>query len=274
MPIMTLYEKWSLRAAWFALFLSLVMPLVVQYLSPRLFRADIAIEFDLKRPFVIKTTIGNDAMKEYNSGYLFRIGIRNRSGYYEARNCKVMLIGLSHKRDDNFRETGLSHKRDNNFREEENFEPVQLGWNGTKAKGLSAATDTSTSITRFTSGVEQFQDEQDFERARLGWGSTIPEISAGMRVFAQFGRIMPPSFQRKHDAGLYSGDPNKPQFRFSVPNYPRWMSSHVLPGKHRFKITLNFENHPPVQQEFELDWSGKWSDDYESMLKEIIIRRL
>jgi hypothetical protein len=207
--------------------------------------------------------VGRDARKEYYSAYLFRFGIRNCSGYYEARKCVVMLTGLWH------------HLKNDEFREEENFEQVQLGWGGTMAKELSYATDTTTTASYIRMEFEQLKEEHSFEGVRLGWDSKMPpDISAGMRVLAPFGRIMPPSFQRKYDAGRYSGELGKPQFRFSVPDYPRWMSSHLPPGKHRFRITLYFENRPPVQQEFELDWSGKWSDDYESMLKQIKVRKI
>ena len=55
---------------------------------------------------------------------------------------------------------------------------------------------------------------------------------------------------------------------------PRWIVSHVSPGKHKFEITVYFDNIPPVRQTFELTWSGRWSDSYEEMLNQIEIKAL
>ena len=39
------------------------------------------------------------------------------------------------------------------------------------------------------------------------------------------------------------------------------------------RITSYFDDMPPIEQIFELSWSGKCSDDYSSMLKEIKIKK-
>jgi len=120
----------------------------------------------------------------------------------------------------------------------------------------------------------KFKEDKNFEPVRLEWLPHMPpDISAGMRVFAPFAQIADPEYQTRYEAQLYSGDPTKPQFRFRVPNHPRWMSSHVPPGRHKFRITIHFDNRPPMEREFELVWSGKWSGNYDSMLKEVIIRK-
>jgi len=103
-----------------------------------------------------------------------------------------------------------------------------------------------------------FVPDKKFEPVKLNQYSYMPSnISPGMEVFAPFAQIAHPDFQKRFEAQLYSGDPSTPHFRFQVPHYPRWMSSHMPPGKHRFQITVYFENRLPAQQWFELQWPEK-----------------
>jgi len=130
-----------------------------------------------------------------------------------------------------------------------------------------------TELWNFKNG--RFEKEEKFEPIRLNPLGYGPEtILPKMKVFAPFGKIAHVDFQKRFEKGLLSGNPDEPQFRFEMKDMPRWILSHVAPGKHRFKITVYFENIPPVSKTFELSWSGQWSDDYEKMLKEIVIKPL
>ncbi|MBU3959216.1 MAG: hypothetical protein KKI12_08155 [Proteobacteria bacterium] len=105
---------------------------------------------------------------------------------------------------------------------------------------------------------ESFVSSKNFEPIKLRQYPYMPSsISPGMRIFVPFARIAHPDYQKKFDSKLYSGNPEIPQFRFQVPNYPRWMSSHVEPGIHRFQITVFFDNRPPVSKMFEFQWPEK-----------------
>ena len=120
-----------------------------------------------------------------------------------------------------------------------------------------------------------YEKEKLFEPIRLtplGYG---PEtILPKMSVLSPFGRIGNVEYQKRFEASLLSGDPNEPQFRFEMMDMPRWILSHVSPGKHRFEITVYFDNIPPVSEKFELSWSGRWKDDFNEMLKEIVIKAI
>ena len=118
---------------------------------------------------------------------------------------------------------------------------------------------------------DNFVPSDNFEPIKLEQYRYMPSnISPGMRIFTPFARIAHPDFQKKVDLKLYSGDPDIPHFRFQVPNYPRWMSSHMQPGTHRFQITVFFDNRPPVNKMFELQWPEKRV--FENILSSIRIK--
>ena len=120
----------------------------------------------------------------------------------------------------------------------------------------------------------RYEEERLFEPIRLNPLGYGPEtILPGMSVFSPLGRICHVDYQKRYDT-LLSGEPNEPQFRFEAMDKPRWVLSHVAPGKHRFEITVYFENCPPKRRKFEMSWSGQWDDDYKKMLKQILIKPL
>jgi len=119
-----------------------------------------------------------------------------------------------------------------------------------------------TNIWNFKDG--KFVKEDQFETFRLIPNDGQREIKPGVEICTPLARIAHIDFQKKYDKGIWSGDPEQPQFRFYMLDTPRWILSHVPPGKHKFKITVFFENRPPVSQVFSLEWSGKWFDDPKS----------
>ncbi|OGF97327.1 MAG: hypothetical protein A2Z86_10370 [Candidatus Glassbacteria bacterium GWA2_58_10] len=121
---------------------------------------------------------------------------------------------------------------------------------------------------------DRYEKEELFEPVRLNSLSYGPEtILPKMRVFTPLGRITHVDYQKQFE-GYLSGDLDKPQFRFELKDMPRWILSHVAPGKHLFEITVYFDNIPPVSKKFELFWSGRWPESYEEMLKQIVIKAL
>jgi hypothetical protein len=135
-------------------------------------------------------------------------------------------------------------------------------------KNLSSYSTIRNYTVKLT-GLWNFQDgkfvaEKLFEPFRLKLKDDQREIKPGEQIWTPLGRIAHPDFQKKYDAALWSGNPEQPQFRFEMLDTPRWILSHVPPGKHKFNITVFFENGPPVEQEFLLEWTGKWFDDPKS----------
>ena len=115
-----------------------------------------------------------------------------------------------------------------------------------------------------------FVPSNNFEPIKLTQYSYMPKnISPGMRIFVPFARIAHPDFQKKFDAKLYSGNPEIPHFRFQVPNYPRWMRSHLEPGVHLFQITVFFENRRSIKRMFKFRWPKE--RDFSNILKNISI---
>ena len=129
-----------------------------------------------------------------------------------------------------------------------------------------------TGLWNFVNG--RYEKEDAFEQVRLFPLSYGPDtILPQMSVFTPLGIIYHVDYQKQFET-LLSGDINEPQFRFRMKDMPRWIVSHVSPGKHKFEITVYFDNIPPVRQTFELTWSGRWSDSYEEMLNQIEIKAL
>ena len=131
-----------------------------------------------------------------------------------------------------------------------------------------------TDLRQLEGGV--FRPWADAEPVLLEWGSAQSmEIPPQDKVRVPFARIYPPELQGEIDRSL-SGDIDTPQLRFTVlpGTWPRRMTSHVPPGTHRFKLTVFFEEAPPIEAEFELDWPGKQRESIESMVQEIKIMKL
>lgn len=108
----------------------------------------------------------------------------------------------------------------------------------------------------------------------LEWSvGTSKELSPREDVFVPFARIFPLEIQKARDT-LLSGNIEILQLRFVVAGWNRQMTSHVPPGTHRFKLTVFFENEPPAEAEFQLEWSGEQRENLDSMVKNIKIKRI
>lgn len=126
-----------------------------------------------------------------------------------------------------------------------------------------------TDLRQLEEGV--FKPWDNAEPVPLKWDARSKDIPPHGRVLVSFARIYPPELQTETDA-LLSGDLKTPQLRFTVDGWPRKMTSHVPPGTHRFKLTVFFEDIPPTEAEFELQWSGNHSESVESMAQEVKVR--
>lgn len=123
----------------------------------------------------------------------------------------------------------------------------------------------------------QEREEPNFEPLRIGWSSEARvDIGPGNNVFVPFMKIAEAKYQIENEIGDYglSGDQQTPQLRFAAPTWPRWMSSHISPGKYRFLVIVYFDNRKPLQEKFEVNWTGVWSDDYDNMLKQVTIKKI
>ena len=110
--------------------------------------------------------------------------------------------------------------------------------------------------------------------AILEWpAGTSKELSPREDVFVPFARIFPIEIQKTRDT-LLSGDIETLQLRFVVAIWNRQMTSHVPPGTYCFKLTVFFENEPPAESEFQLEWSGEGRENLDSMAKNIKIKQI
>jgi len=117
-------------------------------------------------------------------------------------------------------------------------------------------------------------EESNFEPLRVGWSDNIRvNIPPGGKYFISFLKIAEAKYQLESEKNL-SGDYSKPQLRFFALSWPRWISSHIPKGEHNILVTVYFDNRQPLQQKFNIKWSGEWKDDYKSMMKEIAINKI
>jgi hypothetical protein len=131
-------------------------------------------------------------------------------------------------------------------------------------------------VTNLTSlEGSDFKPWENAEDLILDWDSMQPQqIAPKESVYAPFARLFPPDLQQLLDGAL-TGSPHQPHFRFtaSAEKYHMKMRSNVPQGKHRFKLSIFFENAPPAERMFEVQWETP-SDTVEAMAKEIKIRML
>lgn len=140
---------------------------------------------------------------------------------------------------------------------------------------LVNASNCIPKITRYwhTNENDKQDEEINFEPLRIGWSDNARvDIPPGGKLFVTFLKISEVNYQLENEQNL-SGDPNKPQVRFFAPSWPRWISSHIPPGEHSILVTIYFDNRRPLQQKFNIKWSGIWQDDYTSILKELVITK-
>jgi hypothetical protein len=114
----------------------------------------------------------------------------------------------------------------------------------------------------------QFRAIEPFDPVLLEWLPYMPaDIRPGIKVFAPFGEIVPQSAPTGA-AGSASVRALQPaEFRFRASAWPPWRGRTLNPGKHRIRLTVAFEDMPPVEQLLEIDWSGRWSDDPREMME-------
>jgi hypothetical protein len=195
------------------LFAGIAAPLAVDYLKPAVPVADIAIDFEARPPFVVRTGSDVGGAERQSPAYLLRVSIQNRSQRVTARACSVMLTGLW----DQFKER--------QFKATEPFDPVLLEW--------------------------------------LPYMPT--DIRPGIKVFAPFGEIVSQGAPTGAAGTASVRAMERAEFRFRASAWPPWRGRTLNPGKHRIRLTVAFEDMPPVEQLLEIDWSGRWSDDPREM---------
>jgi hypothetical protein len=114
----------------------------------------------------------------------------------------------------------------------------------------------------------QFKATETSEPLLLEWPPYMPaDIRPGIKVFALFGEIVPQGAPTGAAGGASLHAAERAEFRFRAPAWPPWRGRTLKPGKHRIRLTVAFEDMPPVEQLLEVDWSGRWSDDPREMMR-------
>jgi len=114
----------------------------------------------------------------------------------------------------------------------------------------------------------QFKAAEPFDPVLLEWLPYMPaDIRPGIKVFAPFGEVVPRGSPAGPADGASVRTTESAEFRFRAPAWPPRRERTLNPGKHRIRLTVAFEDTPPVEQLLEIDWSGRWSDDPREMMR-------
>lgn len=160
--------------------------------------------------------------------------------------------------------------------------PVYYFTFSVKNTGRSVANDCEARLEELwiadTSGT--FIKEEAFRPVNLV-REKINRISPGRSMFFDLGHISCLEYQREREkSNSVKIDENDERLRFIFDaNSYFFQYDSLLPGNngpqsYRLKIAIYCENAPPIEQEFELTWSGFWEPKEEDMFREIAIRRL
>jgi hypothetical protein len=120
----------------------------------------------------------------------------------------------------------------------------------------------------------QFKATEPFDPVLLNWLPYMPaDIRPGIKVFAPFGEIVPQGALAGTAGGASLRAMERAEFRFRATAWPPWRGRTLSPGKHRIRLTVAFEDMPPVEQLLEIDWSGRWSDDPREMMRLVRVNK-
>ena len=114
----------------------------------------------------------------------------------------------------------------------------------------------------------QFKAVEPFDPVLLEWLPYMPaDIRPGIKVFAPFGEVVLQGSPVGPAGGASVRTMEPAEFRFRASSWPPWRARTLNPGRHRIRLTVAFEDMPPVEQLLEIDWSGRWSDDSREMMR-------
>ena len=212
---------------------------VTEWVTAKWFPPPVRVELKNTQPFMSQIKVPINGRK-----YLFyRIGIRlhNLSETKTAKGCQVYLSGIA------------TENSPGVFEYPENFRPILL----------------------------LFQKWLDGEANEVLLTKTgARDVLPGMQEFVVIARFIEPEFQNRFEATNLGKA--SPALKMLIPPgpegdgvmLPRWIPSHLDPGKHRILIKIFFENRPPIFKEYELKLNGKWTDAESEMQRQVQIKEI
>lgn len=113
-----------------------------------------------------------------------------------------------------------------------------------------------------------------FEPVELEWTGKVPvDLQPKDKIFGYLLKVAEVDYQKDYEIQL-SGDSEQPQVRLMFAgDTPDWMPSHLDPGKYRLTVTVFFDDRRPINQNFEVSWSGIWQEDEAQMKNELQIKK-
>jgi hypothetical protein len=109
-------------------------------------------------------------------------------------------------------------------------------------------------------------------------GRRSTDVSRRRRIFWNLGHISIPDYQRDYERSHFrdvSGShANSLRFVFDLIDAPLAQPNCLVPGTYYVQIAVYSENAPEKEDVYlKIVWNGKWHDDKEAMLREIVISR-
>lgn len=126
--------------------------------------------------------------------------------------------------------------------------------------------------------IREYQPIEAFWPTNLKWegGNTRVDINPKRPpVFVDIGHICHPEAQMKyeHSKSIRVSDSDDTlRFILDLPYVHFAKIDSLFPGKHLLKLVIVGENFKPIRKQFELNWSGNWTEDENEMLsKEVVL---
>jgi len=98
----------------------------------------------------------------------------------------------------------------------------------------------------------------------------LENINQNRKKYCNIGHI-PHSKDQKAKSVFYNNQKTESKFFFDMHPKSKAQPDCILPGKAKIKIGIYADNAPKNTRYFIIDWSGKWEDKEEDMLKEFKI---
>lgn len=127
--------------------------------------------------------------------------------------------------------------------------------------------------------TKDYHRDNDFWPTRLTWEerTAYQQIHPGSRAFVSIGHIPSPEAQPGHDRSMWIGQDPTDNERFMLDLcFHHFAKRDYLEKKkkHHLKIAIVGENFNRIEKQFELSWSGYWTEKEEEMIEKEAVLKL
>jgi hypothetical protein len=109
-------------------------------------------------------------------------------------------------------------------------------------------------------------------------GTPTLDINPNRKVFCAIGHISSPKYQKGDEKGKFIDIPGNikktNRFLFDLNLYPFGQPNCIVAGKYLIKVSIYSENAAHIQRYYSISWSGRWQENENEMLRELVIQKV